>query len=549
MSVFVTIQMTVTRLLCLICITAAAACGDNSPDTIIVNGKVFTSNPMQPWAQAIAIRGDRVVGTADSATITAMAGPNTRRIDVGGRTVVPGFNDAHQHIGIAPPHDTLSLPMDPSLDQIAAALTMQITSSPAGRLIQGSFGPLAWGDAGFTRAWLDRLAPEHPVRLGSFTGHGALLNTRALQLIGIDENVKDPDGGAYGRDAQGRLNGRLEEYADYIAGHRLGLKTEPAEAVRLIREFAAEARSLGITSVQLMSTSLPIAEMSKRLVEADVPIRWRVFRFPLREAGGETFDSRPTLPPQPTPMIDARGMKWILDGTPIERLAFMRAPYLDAGGERGRLNLPVSRVDEFVGWAYGSEDPLAVHAVGDAALDAYIGAVERAGRAEVWRDKRPRIEHGDMLSPDLIARAKTLGMVVVQNPIHFSFGDVFPQRFDPERLATFEPMKSLLAAGIPLAIGSDGPMNPGLNIMFATLHPANPKEALSREEAVTAYTRGSAFAEFKEREKGRLVVGSLADLAVLSADIFSVPPPELPKITSVMTMVGGKIVHDTGAVR
>ena len=539
----------IRRIAGVLALASLVACGDNSPDTIIVNGKVFTSNPTQPWAQAIAIRGDRVIGTADTATISAMAGANTRRIDAGGRTIVPGFNDAHQHIGIAPPHDTLTLPMDPSLDQIAMALTAQVKASPAGRLIQGSFGQLAWGDPSFNRSWLDRLAPEHPVRLGSVTGHGAVLNSRALQFIGIDEGVKDPDGGSYGRDAQGKLNGRLEEYADYLAGRRFALKTEPAEIVRLVREFAAQARSLGITSVQLMATSLPIADMSKRLVEADVPIRWRVFRFPTREAGGETVDSRPTLPPQPTAMIDTRGMKWILDGTPIERLAFMRAPYADAPGERGRLNLPIARIDEFVGWAYGSEDPLAVHAVGDAALDAYISAVERAGRGEVWRDKRPRIEHGDLLSPDLIARAKRMGMVVVQNPLHFSFAEAFQRRFDAERLATIEPMKSLLAAGIPLAIGSDGPMHPGLNIMFATLHPANPKEALSREEAVAAYTAGSAFAEFREKEKGRLVVGSLADLAVLSADLFSIPPAELPKISSVMTMVGGRVVHDAGVIR
>ena len=110
-------------------------------------------------------------------------------------------------------------------------------------------------------------------------------------------------------------------------------------------------------------------------------------------------------------------MKWILDGTPIERLAFMRAPYLDAPGERGRLNLTSERIGQFVGWAYGSEDPLAVHAVGDGAIDAYVTAIEKAGRPEVWRGKRPRIEHGDMMPPDLIARVKAMGMVVVQNPL------------------------------------------------------------------------------------------------------------------------------------
>ena len=223
-------------------------------------------------------------------------------------------------------------------------------------------------------------------------------------------------------------------------------------------------------------------------------------------------------------------MKWILDGTPIERLAFLRAPYLDAPGERGRLNLTSDRLEQFVGWAYGSEDSLAVHAVGDGAIDAYVTAIEKAGRAEVWRGKRPRIEHGDMMPPDLIARVKAMGMVVVQNPLHFMSGEILAARVGPERRASMQPMKSLLEAGVPLAIGADGPMNPFLNIMAATTHPANPKEALTREQAVTAYTSGSAFAEFQGKgQKGQLALGMLADLAVLSVDIFTVPPPELPR--------------------
>jgi predicted amidohydrolase YtcJ len=268
----------------------------------------------------------------------------------------------------------------------------------------------------------------------------------------------------------------------------------------------------------------------------------------MREHGGETIDSRSPLPPQPTPLIDVRGMKWILDGTPIERLGAMREAYSDAPGEKGRLNLDAKRIDQIAGWAYGSEDPLAVHAFGDAAIDAYVSAVERGGRPEVWRSKRPRIEHGDMMSADLIARVKAMGMVVVQNPTHFTFPEIFLARYGKERLDWMQPMKSLLDAGIPLAIGSDGPMNPFLNVMAASIHPANPKEALTREQAVIAYTEGAAFAEFKEKEKGQIAVGQLADLAVLSADLFTVPVAQLEAIRSVLTMFGGRVVHDTGVI-
>jgi len=282
------------------------------------------------------------------------------------------------------------------------------------------------------------------------------------------------------------------------------------------------------------------------VVASGTALRWRVIRWPMREGNAETTDSKTHLPPQPRPNIDARGMKWMLDGTPIERLAAMRQPYADRPSEQGRLNFDDERIQQFVGWAYGSEDPLAVHAVGDRAIETYISALERGGRAEVWQRKRPRLEHGDALMPDLMPRAKAVGIVVVQNPSHLMLRETLEARLGAERMALNQPMKSLLRNGIALAIGSDGPLSPFLNIMFATIHAVNPAEALTREQAVTAYTHGSAYAEFTEREKGRLVPGALADLAVLSADLFTVPPNELPGLHSVLTLIGGQPVHNTG---
>lgn len=519
------------------------------PDTVLLNGKVFTANDAQPWAQALAIAGDRVVAVGDSATIQALAGPSTRRLDLGGRTVVPGFNDAHQHIEITPPATDLVLPDEPTLVQVEAAIKTALASAPAGQLLRGIIGQTAWGDPAFSRDWLDRIAPTTPVWMTGFTGHGVLLNSAALALVDITESVTDVEGGRFGRDERGRLNGRLEETAGEWAERLLTIKAGPAAAVSRYRAVAAEALGYGITTIQLIADPLPIADTSKRLVEANSPIRWKAYRFPMRQAGGETSDSRPTLPPQPTGRIDLRGMKWIIDGTPIERLAYMREPYADAPESRGRLNLPQSRIAEFVGWAYGSEDPLLVHAIGDAAIDAYLTALEKTGRPEVWRSKRPRLEHGDMLSDDLLARAKALGVVVVMNPLHFMFPDVYLARLGPARKAWMQPLKTLLDRGIPLAIGSDGPMNPFMNVLWAATHATNPSQALTREQAVIAYTRGSAFAEFTERQKGQLAVGMLADLAVLSADLFTATPEQIGTITSVLTMVGGQPVHDTGVIR
>ncbi len=530
-------------------LSVSIACvGAPGPDTILVNGKVFTANARAPWAQAVAISGERITGVGDTATIEAMAGGNTRRIDLGGRTVIPGINDAHTHITIAPPSAQLALPFDPTIDQIAEAIRSQVANAPVGGWIRGEFAQTAWGDVAFTRAWLDMLAPNHPVYLTAFTGHGALMNSLALAAIKFDDTTAGIEGGVIGRDPAGHLDGRLEEYAQSYANQLLAELAGPEEATRRYRQYATEARALGITTTQLLGDALRATDASQALVAANAPMRWRYFRFPMG-VNGQTIDSRPVLPPQPSPLIDMRGMKWILDGTPIERLGLMRAPYTDEPSLKGRSNLAHTRIEQFVGWAYGSEDPLAVHAFGDAAIEAYVSAVERGGRPEVWAAKRPRIEHADMLAPDLIPRVKAMGMLVVQNPTHFTFPEIFLARYGNARVAWMQPMKSLLDAGIPLAIGSDGPMSPFLNIMAASTHPTNPKEALTREQAVTAYTAGSAFAEFKEREKGQIAIGMLADLAVLSADVFTVALPEMEKIRSELTMLGGRVVHETGAVR
>ena len=535
----------------LVCAVALAACRAAVPsaDTVLFNGKIFTANDSQPWVQALAIKGERVIAVGDTPAMLALAGRSTRRLDLGGRTVVPGFNDAHQHIEITPPAIDLALPHEPTVAQIETAITAARITAPSGQILRGLFGQTAWGEPGFTRAWLDRLAPDTPVWLTGFTGHGVLLNSAALALVDLHDDVRDPDGGKFGHDQQGRLNGRLEEYAGELAERRLAIKAGPVVAAARYLAFAAEAVTYGITTIQLIADPLPIADTATALVAAGAPIRWKAYRFPMREAGGETIDGRPPWPPQPTPRIDVRGMKWILDGTPIERLAFMRAPYTDAPRERGRLNLPAGRIEEFVGWAYGSEDPLLVHAFGDAAIDAYVSALEKTGRPEVWRAKRPRIEHGDMMSTDLQTRVKAIGAVVVQNPSHFTFPEVFLKRYGAGRVAWMQPMKSLVDRGIPLAIGSDGPVSPFLNVLWASTHPVNPAEALTREQAVTAYTRGSAFAEFTDREKGQLAVGMLADLAVLSADLFTVANEQISEIRSVLTLVGGGVVHDTGVIR
>ena len=179
------------------------------------------------------------------------------------------------------------------------------------------------------------------------------------------------------------------------------------------------------------------------------------------------------------------------------------------------------------------EQPL-FHAVGDQAIDDVLTALESSG-GEAWRPLRPRIEHGDMLEPAHFERAKKLGVIVVQNPSHFMLPAVMASRLGA-RTARVTMMKSMIAAGVPVALGSDGPLNPYLNLMFASINANNPAEAMTREQAISAYTLGSARAEMMETQKGTLAPGMLADLAILSQDIFTAPPDALPGTFSVLTM-------------
>ena len=211
------------------------------------------------------------------------------------------------------------------------------------------------------------------------------------------------------------------------------------------------------------------------------------------------------------------------------------------------MNFSDAEIEAIVADALQREDQLLFHAAGDRPLKVVFDAMENHAETVDWPQQRVRIEHGDALTGDLIERARNLGVLLVQNPSHLASVELVAQRFGPE--SSFFRVRSLLEAGIPLALGSDGPLNPYLNLMFASLHPIAPAEALTREQVVIAYTRGSAFAEFKEEEKGTISPGKLADLAVLSQDIFTVPAEALPATQSLLTLVGGEIVYDAERLR
>lgn len=521
------------------------------PTVVLLGGKVFTADPARPWSEAIAVRGDRIVAVGSTADIARLAGPDTRRIALGGRTVVPGFDDAHAHAGpagAAGRHISVdpSPTPDPALDLLLDSLAAAARRAPTGAWLTSSVGGRILDDPRATRSVLDSVAPDHRVWLAGWSGHGAILNSAALRAAGLLD-APDPAGGWISRDANGVASGRIDEYVIYTTENRLAVARGDSVLARSLRAYGEWGLRHGITSVQDMAGQYDLATLRAAVARGEtMRARHRVIRIPnTTHPGGWRaswrVSGRDTVL---APNVHVSGVKWILDGTPVERLALMRRPYADRPGWHGRANFPFDTLRAILRDALARGEQPHLHAVGDSTIALVIAAMRAEAPDAAWRRLRPRLEHADALGRDQLADVKSLGIVVVQNPAHLAIPAVMSARWGADQLRAVDLLKTLVDSGVPLAIGSDGPREPGVNIMLATLHPNVPSEALTREQAVAAYTRGSAYAAFAERQRGTIAPGMLADIAVLSQDVFGVAPDALPATRSVLTMVGGKVVHE-----
>jgi len=556
-------------------LTTKTRAGIEDRDLILYNGKIFTSVEDQLWVEALWVKGPVIKATGSSDEVLAMAGKNTEKINLEGKLVIPGINDAHAHSFVGPEHVMLNDPGEfvpnegPGVDEFMGMLAEKVKDVEKGKWIFGVMGTRFFDDPRATRQTLDAVAPDHPVMFQTWGGHGRVINTYAMNQAGISINEPDPPGGEYLRDATGALTGVLHEYAEHHLARYFKSITPVQEARNQYEAFARGLVSFGVTTVQDMDIGYSMSSSEFVLSGVDLPLHWRVICFPLTPEESCRGSIRQHLFKNGPIRAYTSGVKYILDGSPIEGYAALRDPYSNIENWTGVFNWNDELATIIAQAMEGNPraNQLLFHAVGDRATDRILAEMEKTGTPEFWRTRRLRIEHGAILWPEQIAKMAEYGVVFVHNPIFTSAAELISSRFGEERARHYQPVRSALEAGIMVGFGSDTGGIPGytyLELALSLFHFANPSEKITLEQGLIAYTLGSAYAEFQEKIKGTLEKGKLADLAVLSHDIFQIRDqlPETPEggdinnligqflqVQSVFTMVAGSIAHDSGVLK
>jgi predicted amidohydrolase YtcJ len=534
-------------------------------DLVLLNGKIWTVNDRQPEAEAVACIGGRLVAVGSTHEIRKWIGPKTKVIDLQGQRVVPGFNDAHVHFfdggaGLA----SVQLRDARTPEEFRDRIRDFAVRLPKNRwVLNGNWDHENWIPAHLpTRQLIDGVTPNNPVFINRLDGHMALANSPALKLAGITRETPDPPGGTIVRDANGEPTGVLKDAAmSYVSRviPRPG-EDEIAEAIRAAMLYAAEN---GVTSVQDMSASPEVfAVYQKLFANGDLSVRisghqplseWeRLARIGVRAGFGHD-------------KLKIGGLKGFADGSLGSTTALFFEPYLDDPKTSGLPSdemIPESKMSNNILKADKAGLHVAVHAIGDKANQAILDIFAEAEKQNGPRDRRFRIEHAQHLRPQEIKRFGSQRIIASMQPYHaIDDGRWAEKRIGPERAKGTYAFRSLLDAGTVLAFGSDwfvAPMDPLMGIYGAVTRrtldgkrPAGwvPEQKITVAEAVRAYTLGSAFASFDEKTKGSIEVGKLADLAVLSADIFKINPVEIEKIKVVMTIFDGRVIYDRGKRR
>jgi hypothetical protein len=530
-------------------------------DLVITNAKVWTGDKSLPIAQAVAVLGDRIVAVGSNAAADAWRGPHTQLIDAGGKLLLPGFNDAHVHfVSGGQQLDNVQLNDATSPQEFIRRIAERAKITSKGEwILGGNWDETKWSPPNIpTKDLIDAATPDTPVFVSRYDGHMGLANSVALKLAGITANTPDPPGGTIVRDARGNPTGALKDAAtDYI--DKVVPELSHDQRMKVVKRALAHAASLGVTSVQHMEASYAdIAVYSELLRRGELTTR--IYAAPLithvddqaKIGIGRAFGGS---------YLRIGALKAYADGSLGSGTAYFYEPFLNQGNNRGLLSdemQPLSLMRDRMMKADAAGLQICTHAIGDEGISTILDLYTDVIQAHGGGDRRFRIEHAQHMAAKDFERFAQLHVIASVQPYHaIDDGRFAESHIGHDRASRTYAFRTFLDHGVRLAFGTDwevAPLNPLLGVYAAvtraTLDDKNPngwfpEQKLTVAEAVEAYTMGSAYAEFQEKEKGSITSGKLADMVLLSDDIFTIAPAKIRDAKVLKTIVGGRVVWDT----
>ena len=538
------------------------------PDLILVNGHIVTVDDARPEAQAVAIRGDRIVAVGTTDEIKRSAGPNTKTIDLGGQLAIPGFIESHGHFtGVGEMKLELDLTKAQTWDEIVAMVAEAAKTKKPGEWIRGrGWHQEKWAARpepnveGFpTHASLDHVSPANPVYLTHASGHASFVNAKAMEASGITRDTKNPAGGEILRDSTGDPTGLLRETASsLVRGPRL-TGPEAAAHLRKVLELAArESLSKGITTFEDAGSPLATIDGMKQMVdEGQMGVRlWVMVRQPNEAIAPKLAQYK--MIDRANGYLTVRAIKKQIDGALGSRGAWLLEPYADKPDSVGINTTPIAEIRDTAGLAIENGFQLCVHAIGDRANRETLNIFERAFAGHPDKtDLRWRVEHAQHLSAEDIPRFGKLGVIASMQGIHCTSDAPYVlARLGPKRAEEGAYVwQKLMKSGAVIANGTDAPVedvDPIPNFYASVSRKLKNgtvfygDQRMSRMEALKSYTINGAYAAFEETNRGSLTPGKYADVTVVSKDIMTIPEDQIPSAKVVYTIVGGKIRYGGG---